>query len=144
MEANCRDTWRTEFLPLVPSQKQPPDSEDTFLRDLMGLPIIDKDKDEFELYAYHDPTFISNPKTFNPIAWWNDSRQAFPSLHLYAFDTLAIPAISAECERVFSSTKKLITPERNRLAEDIIEASESLKNWWDRGPIEQLDNGTQV
>src|SRR5947209_19682317 len=42
-------------------------------------------------------------------------------------------AMSAECERVFSSTKKLITPERNRLAEEIIEASKCLKNWWDRG-----------
>jgi hAT family C-terminal dimerisation region len=52
--------------------------------------------------------------------------------------------MSAECERVFSSTKKLITSERNRLAEDIIEASECLKNWWDRGLIEQLDDGTEI
>ena len=65
--------------------------------------------------------------------------QRLPSLHLYAFDTLAIPAMSAECERVFSSTKKLITSERNRLAEEIIEASECLKNWWDRGLIQQLE-----
>ena len=27
---------------------------------------------------------------------------------------------------------------------DIIEASECLKNWWDRGLIEQLDDGTEV
>lgn len=40
------------------------------------------------------------------------------------------PAMSAECEKVFSSIKKLITPEENRLAEDIIETSECLKNWW--------------
>jgi hypothetical protein len=40
------------------------------------------------------------------------------------------------CERVFSSTKKLITLERNRLVEEIIEASERLKNWWDRGLIQ--------
>jgi hypothetical protein len=45
----------------------------------------------------------------------------------------------AEYKRVFSSTKKLITPERNRLAEEIIEASECLKNWWDRGLIRQLE-----
>jgi hypothetical protein len=43
--------------------------------------------------------------------------------------------MSAECERIFSSTKKLITPERNRMHEQIIEASECLKNWWDRGLI---------
>jgi hypothetical protein len=77
---------------------------------------------------------------FNLINWWNDCKSAFPSLHLYAFDTLVIPAMSAECERVFSSTKKLITPERNRLAEDIIEASECLKNWWDNELIQQLDD----
>jgi hypothetical protein len=43
------------------------------------------------------------------------------------------PAMSTECERAFSSTKKLVTPERNWLAEEVIEASEYLKNWWDRG-----------
>jgi hypothetical protein len=41
----------------------------------------------------------------------------FPTLHLWAFDTLAIPAMSAGCERIFRSTKKLITLERNRLYE---------------------------
>jgi hypothetical protein len=47
--------------------------------------------------------------------------------------------MSAECERVFSSTKKLITPEKDRLAE-IIEASECLKNWWNCGLIQQLED----
>ena len=59
-------------------------------------------------------------------------------------DTLSIPAMSAECERVFSSTKKLITPEWNRLTDNIIEASECLKNWWDRGLIEQPEHGDEV
>jgi hypothetical protein len=69
-----------------------------------------------------------DPKTFNPIFWWNDCKAAFLSLHLYAFDTLSIPVMSAEYERVFSNTKKLITPERIRLAEEMIKASEYLKN----------------
>jgi hypothetical protein len=46
--------------------------------------------------------------------------------------------------RVFSSTKKLITLERNCLAEDIIEASECLKNWWGRGLIQQLEDGEEI
>jgi hypothetical protein len=33
-----------------------------------------------------------------------------------------IPTISAECERVFRRTKKMITQELNSLAEDIIQA----------------------
>jgi hAT family C-terminal dimerisation region len=38
--------------------------------------------------------------------------------------------MSTEYERVFSSAKKLVTPERNQLVEDIIEACECLKAWW--------------
>jgi hAT family C-terminal dimerisation region len=106
----------------------------------MGFRNTLTDKDEFEGYSPNEPTLILDPKTFNPITWWNHSKESFPLLDLYAFDTFAIPAMSVECERVFSSTKNLITFERNRLAEDIIEASECLKNWWDRGLIQQLRN----
>jgi hAT family C-terminal dimerisation region len=42
----------------------------------------------------------------------------------------------AECERVFSSAKKMMTTERNRLVEDIIQACERLKVWWDNGIME--------
>jgi hypothetical protein len=45
------------------------------------------------------------------------------------YETYKCPAMSTECERVFSSVKKLITPERNHLGEDIIEACECLKAW---------------
>jgi hypothetical protein len=53
-------------------------------------------------------------------------------------------AMSAECERVFSSTKKLLTTERCWLAPDIIEASECLKTWWDRGLIQQLEDEQEI
>jgi hypothetical protein len=36
--------------------------------------------------------------------------------------------MSVEYERIFSSIKKLISAEKNRLREEIIEASEYLKN----------------
>lgn len=52
--------------------------------------------------------------------------------------------MSAEYDRVFGNTKELITLERNRLAEDIIEASESLKNWCDRQLIGQLDDSAEM
>jgi hypothetical protein len=48
--------------------------------------------------------------------------------------------MSAECERVFSSIKELIAPERNRFTEEIIEASECLKNWRERRLIQQLQH----
>jgi hAT family C-terminal dimerisation region len=60
----------------------------------------------------------------------------FPTLFSGRPYTLCCPAMSTECERVFSSTKKLITSERNALAKDIIEACECLKAWWKNSLIE--------
>jgi hypothetical protein len=50
----------------------------------------------------------------------------FPTLFKYILDTLSYLAMSTECERVCSSAKKLITPEKNQLG-DIIKAYECLK-----------------
>ena len=139
MEAKCQHIWSTEFQPFRPAEEQQQIvQEDSFLSDMLGSP--ESGSDEFHRYTHGDPTLVDSPKTFNPIAWWNDRKASFPTLHFYAFDTLSIPAMSAECERVFSSAKKLISSERNRLTEEIIEASECLKNWWDYGLITQQRN----
>ena len=45
--------------------------------------------------------------------------------------------MATECERTFSSAKKLITPDRNALGDDIIEALECLKAWWDNGLVQR-------
>jgi hAT family C-terminal dimerisation region len=50
-----------------------------------------------------------------------------------ALDLLSIPAISTETERIFSGTKLTISPNRNRLGEDIIEATECLNRWYRTG-----------
>jgi hAT family C-terminal dimerisation region len=58
-----------------------------------------------------------------------------------AVDILSIPAMSAETERVLSDAKLTIPPNRNRIGEDIIEATECLNRWYradisrQRGPI---------
>jgi hAT family C-terminal dimerisation region len=54
-----------------------------------------------------------------------------------ALDTLLIPVMSTECERLFSSTKKLINPMRSLLKTDINETSECLEAWWDCEMITQ-------
>ena len=51
-----------------------------------------------------------------------------------AFDILSIPAMSAEVERIFSSTKRALTPDRNALTVESLEVYELLRNWW-RGEI---------
>jgi hypothetical protein len=135
LETSCRETWTNQYLPLLPEDTPVKKSDDSYMREVMGLPQ-DNEVDEFSRYI-QDVTPASNLNTFNPIKWWDDAKSDFPTLHLWAFDILAVPAMSAECERMFSSAKKLVSPERNRLHERVIEASECLKNWWDRGLIIQ-------
>jgi hypothetical protein len=50
-------------------------------------------------------------------------------------DSMPIELVGGRSERAFSSAKKLITPERNALADTTIEATECLKAWWDQGLI---------
>lgn len=61
-----------------------------------------------------------------------------------ALDLLAIPAMSSEVERVFSSTGLMITDRRNRLKEDIIEAVECMKSWQSDGGLGSFKDTEQV
>jgi hypothetical protein len=71
----------------------------------------------------------SLPRSVDLCAFWASLENKYPSLSGMAFDLLSIPAMSAECERVFSSTKLLLSDRRARMKEDIIEASECLRAW---------------
>jgi len=72
----------------------------------------------------------------NALHWWRDHAQKWPNMAQMAFDLLSIPAISAECERVFSQTKLLITGQRNRLGDRVIEAVECFKHWYKASAFE--------
>jgi hAT family C-terminal dimerisation region len=135
MEDNCRDWWTQEYL----SKKtaEPEDKMSAFESYLLGRNTSGptKKKDEFSSYGRATPKEVSTLKNFNPIEWWDDNKTVYQTLYLWALDTLSIPAMATECERAFSSAKKLITPERNALADTTIEATECLKAWWDQGLI---------
>ena len=45
-----------------------------------------------------------------------------------ALNIQAIPAMSSEVKRIFSSTRLMIIDRRNRLKEDIVEAVECMKS----------------
>jgi hypothetical protein len=77
------------------------------------------------------------------LEFWNARYGTQPDLARFALDMLAIPMMSAECERVFSSAKHLITDARNRLRPDIIEANECLKHWFDK-PKEETDQESEA
>ena len=57
-----------------------------------------------------------------------------------ALDVFAVPAMSDECERLFSSAKILLSDRRSRLRMDIIEASECLRAWYGPPPRKTFDD----
>ena len=69
----------------------------------------------------------------DPREWWLQHQTDYPTLSL---EILAIPAMSAGVERVFSSSALTITNRRNRLGEDTIEAIECQKSCLHTGIIE--------
>ena len=92
----------------------------------------DETADEYAAYCQLS-TFKTTSQ--NLIAWWREQEPSFPLLATLAYTILAIPVMSAECERVFSSAKLLITPNRNRLSADTIKWSECLRNWYNNKVI---------
>ena len=71
----------------------------------------------------------------NPLEWWSRHQAEYPVLYRMAPDLFSIPGMSAECERVFSQAKKMITDERNRLSPEMVEADQLQKHWLMRGLV---------
>jgi len=129
MIANVRQVWEQEYAgaqQITEGRKQT--AIDAFMyrrRRIQG--------DEFEQYTLDEQSAIDRSSELAVLNWWNDCN--FNTLRQQAFDLLSVPATSAECERVFSSVKRAIRPMRNRTEDRLLEATECLKNWWDKGVI---------
>ena len=72
-------------------------------------------------------------KIKDPLTWWLQHESDYPVLSKMAMDLFSIPAMSSECERVFSQAKKLITDERNRLGHSTVQGDECQKQWLKTG-----------
>ena len=87
------------------------DEFEAYLYDSLRSPALDL-HDEYEFYCQEKPLPKVPP---NLIRYWSGQQINTPSLAQMPFDLLPIPAMAAECERVFSGTKILISDHRCRL-----------------------------
>ncbi|EAQ89438.1 hypothetical protein CHGG_06057 [Chaetomium globosum CBS 148.51] len=73
---------------------------------LLGSNYYDDIEDHNEVDQY----LSERPKQVDePLAWWKANISQYPRLSTMAFDYLSIPAMSSECERLFSRAKHCIT-----------------------------------
>lgn len=98
---------------------------------------VDEDSDSFDTTApidvyrnYCSTRLTPFSEWPSVVVWWESCGLADDPVSQMAWDMIAVPAMSSECERVFSSAGRLVTPLRNRLKEDIIEACEYLNAWY--------------
>jgi hAT family C-terminal dimerisation region len=97
-------------------------------RNISGSSDDEPHLDEYEQYLaekVEDPS--DNPDAI--MRYWEVNSKRWPNLSRLAFDALSIPAMSAECERVFSSGKNMIKTDRYSLNPDSIEAGECNRHW---------------
>jgi hypothetical protein len=83
-------------------------------------------------------TYIAEASVVNlsVMDYWKAREREWPQLTAMAFDFLSIPAMSAECERVFSACSRMTTAQSSRLSGETLWYTECLKNWQNRGAIE--------
>lgn len=91
---------------------------------------LDTTFEEPELQPGGKRTMVVKSYIDSPLTWWKErGERLYPLLAQIAYDLFSIPAMSSECERIFSLTKKVATDERYQLKCDIIEADVCLKSW---------------
>ena len=93
----------------------------------------DPDIDEFDTYLQGPALKYQKWHEKSIFTWWMESP--FDLLRPWAFDTLSIPAMSAEMERCFSQASRIITVDRNRLSVDNLERLLCMKHWLDHSYI---------
>lgn len=129
-----QDTWVTQYSSILPEPPQSPSSRrvsldifDQFLTSDGAVDIEVIASDKYTQYCTKPRDSILS--TLPPFQWWLQHENEYPELTKWALNVHSIPATSAECERVFSSTGQFLTPRRNRLLDDVVEANEFLMAW---------------
>jgi len=69
------------------------------------------------------------------LEYWRLKESQWPQLAAMAFDFLSIPAMSSECERVFSSCGLATTPHASNLSGESLAHQECLSNWHRRDAV---------
>ena len=92
--------------------------------------------DEFERFINSGSTDITGTTA---LAWWSDERQRrrYPRLSRLARDIFSIPPMSDEPERIFSSTRRVISWDRTRLSDSAVENIACMKHWIANGHCER-------
>ncbi|KAL6222438.1 hypothetical protein ACLB2K_005830 [Fragaria x ananassa] len=90
-----------------------------------------KDTDKSDLERYLDEIVLPrvNDKEFDVLYWWKTSGMKYPTLYKVARDILAILVSTVASESAFSTGGRIVSPHRNRLHSNTLEALMCGRDW---------------
>jgi hypothetical protein len=135
-----RGIWETQYRQNNTTRvsEEPQSSFSAFIAERQGT-LLQATEDEFSRYINDRPLRYKELEKQGLFKWWMESE--YTQLRQWAFDTLSIPAMSAELERVFSQSKRAFGLDRHRLLTTTFEAQQCLKHWLDQG-LYRIGNST--
>jgi hypothetical protein len=141
-----KSTWQTEYCEFdaaddaddEPTAKRArrersPDIFDRHMESIYQNAATTTDSDDFT--GYTTGTRSRPQDVPNVIKWWADTERRSPLARM-ALDVLSIPAMSTECERLFSSASHLVGTTRYSLHDDTMEQLELMRQWLRQGIIQ--------
>jgi hypothetical protein len=105
------------------------------LQETYNLPLPEAANNKFAAYIAMQR---ESDYSIVPSQYWRrpDIRAKLPTVSIMAIELLAIPAMSAEPERIFSQAGNTLSPRRNRMTEETVESQICLSSWGNAGLIE--------
>ena len=143
IEHSVRQLWvdyRDRLLPIdtvakqanISDQIKVPSIYDSLRKSLDITSRKQEQGDEFERYIHATPHPLDG---ISALEWWEIHRLEFPRLSCLARDILSIPAMSDEPERIFSSSRRVLSWDRARLGDKVLEHLTCIKHWKRNGHI---------
>ena len=136
--AAIKDIMRALYLKYRQQQQQPKQQLSQQSRELSDFERYNQ-LDDLEGQQHDElDRYLNSPREadgINPLVWWQAHQTAYPVLSTLAFDLLAIPCTSAECERSFSKAGHVLDEDRPRTQADLAEGTQCLRAWISAGLV---------
>ncbi|CAO1948759.1 unnamed protein product [Urochloa humidicola] len=126
---NVATTDGTQTRPNAPTQMDDEDWIDTFDDYMSKQPAVASTYVRTELDLYLEEPLLPRTQELDIVQWWQHAGIKYPTLRKIARDVLAIPMTTVASESAFSTSGRIISPHRSRLAPSMIEALMCMQAW---------------
>jgi hypothetical protein len=112
-----------------PANEGDAEVDEIFDKYMASEPVVPTTKVCTELDMYLEEELLPRTLDLDVIDWWKVGGFKYTALRKVATDILAIPVTTVASESVFSTSGRIISPNRSRLAPNMVEALMCMQAW---------------